>query len=54
MPLQGELQVEVYVEQPLGYVDPGYPDYVCRLCKALYDLKRAPRAWHDRIVVLDL
>ena len=47
--LHGELQEEVYVEQPLGYVDESHPDYVCRLCKALYGLKQAPRAWHDRI-----
>lgn len=47
--LHGELQEEVYVEQPPRYVDPGHPDYVCRLCKALYGLKQAPRAWHDRI-----
>lgn len=47
--LHGELQEKVYVEQPPGYVDPGYPDYVCRLRKALYGLKQAPRAWHDRI-----
>ena len=48
--LHGELQEEVYVEQPPGYVDPGHPDYVCRLCKAFYGLKQAPRAWRDRIV----
>ena len=47
--LHGELQEEVYVEQPLGYVHPNYPDYVCRLRKALYGFKQAPRAWHDRI-----
>ena len=45
-----ELQEEVYVEQPPGYVDPGHPDYVCKLYKALYGLKQAPRAWHDKIV----
>ena len=48
--LHGELQEEVYVEQPLGYVDPGHQYYVCKLCKALYGLKQAPRAWHDQIV----
>ena len=34
--LHGELQEEVYVEQPPGYVDAGHPDYVCQLRKALY------------------
>ncbi|NHV87722.1 hypothetical protein HA385_24400, partial [Escherichia coli] len=28
--LHGDLQEEVYVEQPLGYVDVVHPDYVCR------------------------
>ena len=51
--LHGDLQEEVYVEQPPGYVDLGHldyaRDYVCKLCKALYGLKQAPRAWHDRL-----
>ncbi|MCO5604585.1 hypothetical protein L7F22_058753 [Adiantum nelumboides] len=47
--LQGELQEEVYVEQPPGYEDGKHLDYVCWLCKALYGLKQAPRAWHDKI-----
>jgi hypothetical protein len=47
--LHGELQEEVYLDQPLGYEDMSHPDYVCRLYKALYGLKHAPRAWHDRI-----
>jgi hypothetical protein len=31
----GDLQEEVYMEQPLGYVDQTHPNLVCRLKKAL-------------------
>ena len=47
--LHGDLQEEVYMDQPLGYEDSGHPEHVCRLKKALYGLKKAPRAWHERI-----
>lgn len=43
--LNGVLSKPVYMEQPLGYTDPHFPRHVCRLKKALYDLKQAPRAW---------
>jgi hypothetical protein len=46
--LHGDLQ-EVYMEQPLGYVDQTHPNLVCKLKKALYDLKQAPTAWSDKI-----
>jgi len=47
--LHGDLQEEVYMDQPRGYEDTGHPRCVCRLCKALCGLKQAPRAWHDKI-----
>jgi hypothetical protein len=40
----GDLQEEVYMEQPPGYVDQTHPNLVYRLKKTLYDLKQAPRA----------
>jgi len=40
--LNGDLDEEVYMEQPDGYVDPTYPDKVCRLLQALYGLEQAP------------
>jgi hypothetical protein len=42
--LRGDLQEEMYMEQPPGYVDQTHPNLVCRLKKALYNLKQAPRA----------
>jgi hypothetical protein len=37
--LHGILDEVVYMEQPQGFVDPKFPDHVCRLHKALYGLK---------------
>ena len=42
--LNGELEEEVYLQQPPGFEDPNLPDFVYRLLKALYGLKHAPRA----------
>jgi len=47
--LHGDLQKEVYMEQPLGYVDQTHPNLVYKLKKTLYGLKQAPRAWSNKI-----
>ncbi|KAG8504080.1 hypothetical protein CXB51_002404 [Gossypium anomalum] len=49
--LNGDLTDEVFMQQPPGYVQPG-PNgehLVCRLTKALYGLRQAPRAWFDKL-----
>ena len=47
--LNGYLKEEIFVEQPDGFVVQGKEDKVCLLKKALYGLKKAPRAWYSRI-----
>ncbi|XP_076934200.1 uncharacterized protein LOC143600374 [Bidens hawaiensis] len=47
--LKGKLGKEVFVGQPLGFVDPIFKDKVCLLNKALCGLHQAPRAWHDTL-----
>jgi histone deacetylase 1/2 len=44
--LHGVLEEDVYMKQPPGYEDNTHPHYVCKLDKALYGLKRAPRTWY--------
>lgn len=36
------------MKQPPGFTHPDYPRHVCKLTKALYGLKLAPRAWFHR------
>ncbi|CAH9103290.1 unnamed protein product, partial [Cuscuta epithymum] len=47
--LNGELQEEVFVEQPQGFEKKNEPEKVYKLKKALYGLKQAPRAWYSKI-----
>ncbi|CAJ2639700.1 unnamed protein product [Trifolium pratense] len=47
--LNGDLQEEIYVEQPEGFAVQGGEDKVYLLKKALYGLKQAPRAWYSKI-----
>jgi hypothetical protein len=44
--LYGDIDVEVYVEQPDGFTASSQSDKVCKLRKALYGLKQSPRVWY--------
>ena len=46
--LHGELDEEIYMDQPEGFIVPGKEDFVCRLKKSLYGLKQSPRQWYKR------
>nr|GEX08550.1 copia protein [Tanacetum cinerariifolium] len=43
--LYGTIDEEVYVTQPLGFVDLKFPNKVYKVVNALYGLHQAPRAW---------
>ncbi|GJW95149.1 putative ribonuclease H-like domain-containing protein [Tanacetum coccineum] len=47
--LYGTIEEEVYVHQPLGFVDPAHPNKVYKVVKALYGLHQAPRAWYETL-----
>ncbi|GJT21263.1 retrovirus-related pol polyprotein from transposon TNT 1-94 [Tanacetum coccineum] len=47
--LNGFINKEVYVAQPLGFIDFQKLNYVYKLKKDLYGLKQAPKAWYDRL-----
>ena len=41
--LNGDLEEEIYMEQPKGLIVHGQESKVCKLDKSLYDLKQAPK-----------
>lgn len=47
--LNGDLEEEVYVQQPAGFVIAGQEHKVLKLNKALYGLHQAPRAWNAKL-----
>ena len=47
--LNGEIEEEVYIKQPDGFMIHEKESLVCRLKKAMYGLKQAPRAWYEKI-----
>ena len=44
--LNGELEENIYMEQPEGYVEKGKENLICKLKKSLYGLKQSPRCWN--------
>ena len=44
--LNGNLLEDVYMTQPEGFVDPKYPNRVCKLQISIYGLKQSSRSWN--------
>ncbi len=45
----GQLEEDIYMEQPQGFVHQGNAHLVCKLHKSLYGLKQSPRAWNQKL-----
>ncbi|XP_077252436.1 uncharacterized protein LOC143891806 [Tasmannia lanceolata] len=46
--LNGDLDEEIYIKQPEGFIVTGHENQVCKLIKPLYGLKQAPKQWNDK------
>uniref|UniRef100_A0A2N9EJ65 protein-serine/threonine phosphatase n=1 Tax=Fagus sylvatica TaxID=28930 RepID=A0A2N9EJ65_FAGSY len=46
--LHGDLEEDIYMSQPQGFIVQGKENLVCKLRKSLYGLKQAPRQWYKK------
>src|SRR6185503_11899611 len=46
--LNRELEEEIYMDKPDGFVAKGQEGKVCNLLKSLNGLKQAPKQWHEK------
>ena len=44
----GDLEEDLYMIQPEGFIVQGQENLVCKLRKRLYGLKQAPRQWYKK------
>ena len=54
--LNGDLFENVYMVQPIGFQQMGNGNFVCKLKKLIYGLKKALRQWHikfDEVIIIN-
>ena len=44
--LNGDLEEEVFMQQPEGFILKGQEQLVCKLRRSIYGLKQSPRCWN--------
>ena len=50
--LHGDLEEDIYMIQPEGFIVQGQENLVCKLRKSLYGLKQALKQWYKKLTVL--
>ncbi len=48
--LNAEIDTDIWVAQPPGFVRTGYERHVCKLRRSLYGLKQSPKLWYETFV----
>ena len=46
--LNGDLEEEIYMDQPESFIELGQESKVCKLTKSLYGSKQALKQWHEK------
>jgi hypothetical protein len=46
--LHGDLEEEIYMKKPEGFVVKGKKELVCKMKKSMYGLKQSPRMWYQK------
>ena len=46
--MHGDIEEEIYVQQPEGFMEKSKENLVCRLWKSLYKLKQTPQEWYQK------
>jgi hypothetical protein len=47
--LHGDIDHDIYMQQPPGFVEPGKEDHVCHLLKAIYGTKQASHLFYKKV-----